>query len=86
MYHSSPSVPLHLVPPLKCNPAALQSLGHIIRSKPHILIVSLIVLGLMLGLGIWAVEQGAQSSADAARWDACSPVAEFPTQVERQHT
>ncbi len=36
-----------------------QAIGRLCRAKPHVIIVPVVLCGLMMGLGIWAVIQGA---------------------------
>lgn len=45
----------------------VQSIWQLVRSRPYIVLVPLAVLGLMIGLGIWAVENGANATAQNSR-------------------
>ncbi len=44
-----------------------QANARLCRAKPHVVIVPVVVAGLMMGLGVWAVLQGADAQADSQR-------------------
>ncbi len=44
-----------------------QAVGRVCRARPHVVLVPLVVTGLMIGLGVWAVVQGAAEQADSRR-------------------
>ncbi len=44
-----------------------QAIGRLCHAKPHVIIVPVVVAGLMMGLGVWAVIEGAAAQADTLR-------------------
>ncbi len=48
-----------------------QAVGRTCRSRPHVWVIPLAILGLMVGLGTWAVLEGASSYAKSERQVRC---------------